>query len=97
MLAGRTDLGDLAGLVAAAGRVVCGDTDVAYLASATGTPSVVLFDPTSPAAWGSPSSGPHRALWAGETGDPHADRPHPGLLRITVGDVVDALAGLDRR
>ncbi len=34
-----------ASLVASAGRVVSGDTGVAHLASATGTPSVVLFGP----------------------------------------------------
>ena len=31
-----------------AGRVVCGDTGVAHLATAFGTPSVVLFGPTPP-------------------------------------------------
>jgi hypothetical protein len=36
-------------------------------------------------------------LWAGTTGDPHADRVDAGLLRITVADVLDALADLPRR
>lgn len=39
----------------------------------------------------------HRALWAGRTGDPHAQRPDPGLLRISIDDVLDTLAGLSRR
>jgi ADP-heptose:LPS heptosyltransferase len=77
VLAGVTDLLDLLVLVAAAARVVSGDTGVAHVASAVGTPSVVLFGPTSPAGWGPPRWGPHVALWSGTTGDPHADEPTP--------------------
>ena len=96
VLAGRTDLLDLAALVAAAGRVVCGDTGVAHLATAYRTPSVVLFGPVSPELWGPPPDRPwHRALWAGRTGDPHGDRPDPGLLEIHVSDALGALYGLD--
>ncbi|MBA2575354.1 MAG: glycosyltransferase family 9 protein, partial [Euzebyaceae bacterium] len=84
---------ELAAVVAAAGRVVCGDTGVAHLATAVGIPSVVLFGPVPPSRWGPPADRPrHRALWAGGTGDPHAPRPDPGLLRITVEDVVAALS-----
>src|SRR6185369_6238813 len=43
VVAGRTDLGALCDLVAGAGLVVSGDTGIAHLASAYGTPSVVLF------------------------------------------------------
>jgi ADP-heptose:LPS heptosyltransferase len=90
--AGRTSLLDLAALVAAAGRVVCGDTGVGHLATALRTPSVLLFGPTSPAMWGPPENRPwNRALWAGRTGDPHADRPDPGLLEIQVSDMLAAL------
>jgi hypothetical protein len=90
--AGPTDLLRLAALVAAAGRVACADTGVAHLATALGTPSVVLFGPTSPARWGPPPDRPiHRVLWAGSTGPPHGSRPHPGLLAITVDDVIGAL------
>ncbi|MEA2129437.1 MAG: hypothetical protein QOJ85_2328, partial [Solirubrobacteraceae bacterium] len=96
VLAGATDLLGLAALVAAAGRVVCGDTGVAHLASAFGTPSVLLFGPTPPAEWGPPRDPRHRVLWAGRTGDPHADRPDPGLLAITPARVVDELRRLDR-
>lgn len=93
--AGRTDLPGLVALVAVAGRVVCGDTGVAHLATALRTPSVVLFGPISPTEWGPPPERPsHRALWAGRTGDPHASRPDPGLLRLRVSDVTEALAGL---
>jgi ADP-heptose:LPS heptosyltransferase len=95
VVAGRTDLGALAAIVAHAGRVVCGDTGLAHLATAFGTPSVVLFGPTSPATWGPPADRPqHRALWHGTVGDPHADRPDPGLLAIDPPQVIDALAGL---
>ncbi|MDQ3822907.1 MAG: glycosyltransferase family 9 protein, partial [Actinomycetota bacterium] len=81
-----------------AGRVVCGDTGVAHLATAFATPSVVLFGPTPPSLWGPPPGRTwHRALWAGGRGDPHADAPHPGLLEIRVDDVLAALAALDRQ
>jgi len=97
VLAGRTDLGALAAIVAAAARVVCGDTGVAHLATALGTPSVVLFGPTSPARWGPPPDrAAHMALWAGSVGDPHGREPNEGLLRIEVDTVLAALQGLDR-
>lgn len=96
VMAGRTGLAGLAALVTVAGRVVCGDTGVAHLATATRTPSVVLFGPTDPARWGpSVDRRLHRTLWAGRIGDPHAQRPDPGLLRIGVDDVLDVLADLD--
>ena len=95
VLAGRTGLRDLAALVAGAGRVICGDTGIAHLATALRTPSVVLFGPVSPAEWGPPPERPwHRSLWAGECGDPHAHRPAAGLLAITVDDVLAALEAL---
>ncbi|HYH48144.1 MAG TPA: glycosyltransferase family 9 protein [Acidimicrobiia bacterium] len=93
--AGRTDLLQLTALVAVAGRVVCGDTGVAHLATAVRTPSVVLFGPTSPARWGPPPDRPiHRVLWAGTEGSPHGDELDPGLLRVGVGAVIDALSDL---
>ena len=95
VLAGTTSLADLAGVVAAAGRVVCGDTGVAHLATAVGTPSVVLFGPIPPREWGPPPDPKHRALWAGFTGDPHAEEVHAGLLAIDVGDVLAELQRLE--
>lgn len=95
VLAGRTDLLELAAVVAAADRVVCGDTGVGHLATAFGTRSVVLFGPTSPHDWGPPAERPwHRALWSGQTGDPHAAETDPGLLEISVAEVLEALRGL---
>ena len=97
MAAGRTTLSQLAQLVARAAVVVCGDTGMAHLASAFCTPSVVLFGPVSPAAWGPPADGPHLVLWHGDgTGDPHADAPDPALLRITPDEVIAAVSRLDR-
>jgi ADP-heptose:LPS heptosyltransferase len=96
VLAGKTDLLGLAALVAGAGRVVCGDTGVGHLATAFGTPSVVLFGPTSPKHWGPPPDRrEHRVVWAGIPGDPHASVIHPGLLRIEVADVLDEVTELD--
>jgi ADP-heptose:LPS heptosyltransferase len=95
VLAGKTNLEQLAFKVAGAGRVVCGDTGMAHLATALGTPSVVLYGPTSPALWGPPEGSPvHRVLWNGSTGDPHGTETDPGLLAIEVDEVLEALASL---
>jgi ADP-heptose:LPS heptosyltransferase len=83
VLAGRTGLAELATLVAGAALVVCGDTGIGHLATAFGTPSVLLFGPTPPRLWGPPPGAvQHVALWAGEVGDPRGDRPDPGLLLL---------------
>ncbi len=93
--AGRTDLAGLAALVAAAALVVCGDTGVGHLATAFGTPSVLLFGPTPPWLWGPPADAPqHVVLWAGRTGDPHGDRPDPGLLALDLDRVRTAATDL---
>lgn len=96
-LAGRTDLLTLAAQVASARLVVCGDTGVAHLASAFGTPSVLLFGPTPPSRWG-PPAGPHAVLWHGSggeasddpIGDPWGDETDPSLLEVTVEEVIAA-------
>jgi ADP-heptose:LPS heptosyltransferase len=92
VLAGRTSLLELTAAVAVARRVVCGDTGIAHLATALGTPSIVLFGPTPPAEWGPPPDPRHVVLWAGRRGDPHANAPDPGLLEIGVDEVLDRLA-----
>ena len=95
VIAGRTDLLALTRAVAAARRVVSGDTGVAHLATALRKPSVILFGPTPPAWWGPPEDRPwHRALWAGEVSDPHGKKPARGLLALGVRDVLDALSDL---
>ncbi|GAB3587804.1 glycosyltransferase family 9 protein [Amycolatopsis endophytica] len=92
VLAGRTGLTELAALVAGARLVISGDTGAGHLATAYGTPSVLLFGPTPPWRWGPPpgTEDRHAVLWAGEEGDPFASAPGTGLLRVTVGDVVAA-------
>lgn len=92
-------LPQLSALVAHARLVICGDTGIAHVASVFATPSVVLFGPVSPALWGPPADGPHRALWPAtrHRGDPHADRPDPVLLSISVSEVVKASTELDTR
>jgi ADP-heptose:LPS heptosyltransferase len=92
-LAGRLSVDELADLVAEAGLLLSGDTGVAHLATAFGTPSVVLFGPVAPALWGpAVDQDLHRALWHGpHGGDPHGDRPDPALLRISVAEVLAAV------
>jgi len=92
--AGELSLHGLAQLVAGAALLVCGDTGVAHLGTALGTPSVLLFGPVPPSRWG-PLVHPelHTVLWHGDAlgeGDPHADRCDPALLRITVDEALTA-------
>lgn len=94
VVSGVLDLPALTALVADSRMVICGDTGVAHLAAATGTASVVLFGPTSPRWWGPRGPAPHAALWAGRSGDPHAATPHPGLLELTVAQVLSACRGV---
>jgi len=89
-----TGLRDLAALVAHARLLISGDTGIAHLASAYGTPSVTLFGPMSPAGWGPPDRPYHRPLWHGTHNEP-GDRPgpvHPALLAIGEEEVLAAAA-----
>ncbi|MET9486992.1 glycosyltransferase family 9 protein [Nocardia sp. NPDC006630] len=110
VLAGQQNLIELAATVAEAALVVCGDTGVAHLATAFGTRTVLLFGPTPPSRSGPPPHllGRHAVLWAGQIGDPQGDTPDPGLLKIDVPEVVNAIdkqlrkrpwpgTGMDRR
>jgi ADP-heptose:LPS heptosyltransferase len=86
VLAGRTDLADLAALVAHARFVVCGDTGVGHLATAYDIPSVVLFGTLPPRLWGPPPDRrSHVPLWPGPGG-----ASDPVLLRISAVDVLAA-------
>jgi ADP-heptose:LPS heptosyltransferase len=90
VLAGHTNLEELSAIIASARLVICGDTGVAHMATAFGTPSVVLFGPMPPTLWGPPPwRRRHRALWAGRTGDALADKPDKGLLELDEHDVLD--------
>lgn len=90
----------LAALIGEARALIVGDTGPGHLATALGTPSVVLFGPVAPQLWGPPELPRHRVLWPAGSGSPlrpgsaHGDRPDPRLLRITVDDVLDAFAEL---
>ncbi len=88
----------LAALVAAARLLVAPDTGVAHLATALGTPSVVLFGPVPPAVWGPPPGwSRHRALWGGVESDNLADSTAPGMLRLTSEQVLQACAEVGSR
>jgi len=97
VVAGATDLGQLCDLVAGAALAVSGDTGIAHVASAYGTPSVVLFGPVDPAQWG-PPAGPHVALAhpGPRRGARFADEPDPALLAVGVDEVLAAAAGVLR-
>ena len=89
--AGRTSLPALVHLVAGARLVVAVDTGVAHLATATGTPSVVLFGPVGPQEWGPPASrAQHVTLWGGQASDPAGTEPAPALLALDARQVLDA-------
>ncbi len=94
VLAGTLGLLGLVALIHDCRLLICGDTGVGHIATATGAPSVLIFGPTPPNRWGPRGSGPHIAVWAGDKGDPHGDRPHSGLLLITVARVLEASRSL---
>ncbi|HET8600759.1 MAG TPA: glycosyltransferase family 9 protein [Segeticoccus sp.] len=92
---GRYAVPQLSALVRRAGLLLCGDTGIAHLATAHGTPSVLLFGPVAPTEWG-PRLDPelHRVLWEPRPGDPPGD-PHARdvdvrLARIEVAQVLAA-------
>jgi ADP-heptose:LPS heptosyltransferase len=98
VLAGRTGIGELAGIVSGARLLISGDTGIAHLATAYEIPSVVLFGPMAPAQWGPPPGrSRHRAIWhaslAGAT--PAGSGVHPALRAITVAEVLDAVADVE--
>jgi hypothetical protein len=98
--AGDLSLPELSALVAGAALLVCGDTGVAHLGTAVGTPSVIVFGPVPPTRWGPLADRErHTVIWHGAglgEGDGEADRCDPVLLRVRVDEVLAAaLARLD--
>lgn len=101
-LGGQTSLAELATLIAGAGCAVVANTGPAHLAAAVGTPVVSLFAPTVPfGQWG-----PYRVPWV-RLGDADAAcrdtratacpvPGHPCLSTVDPGEVVAAVATLDR-
>ncbi|MGQ7297048.1 glycosyltransferase family 9 protein [Quadrisphaera sp. KR29] len=97
-LCGRLPLAELLELVTSSPLLLSGDTGAAHVATATRTPSVLLFGPTSPARWGpAVDADRHRVVWHAREGDPpgdpHADAPDPVLLRATPSDVLAGTVG----
>jgi ADP-heptose:LPS heptosyltransferase len=81
VLAGRTSPRALCGLVAHARLLVTTDTGIAHLATAYGTPSVIIFGPEPPSRWGPPPDRPrHRVLYQG-----------PDPCAVTVDEVLAAV------
>ncbi|MER5745043.1 glycosyltransferase family 9 protein [Streptomyces sp. NPDC002225] len=99
-LGGRTGPRQLAGVLAAADALVCGNTGPAHLASAVGTPVVSLFAPVVPASRWAPHGVPTVLL--GDQRAPCADTRsrhcpvagHPCLAGVTAQDVVSAVQKL---
>jgi ADP-heptose:LPS heptosyltransferase len=99
-LGGRTDLGQLSGVLARAATVVAGNTGAAHLAAAVGTPVVSLFAPVVPAVRWRPYRVPHLLL--GDQGAPCRNSRarecpvpgHPCLAVVTPEAVVEAVAAL---
>lgn len=92
VLAGTIDLAEMALVVAEAALVVSVDTGAAHLASAYGTPSVVLFGPAPVEEWGPPEHGPHIVLTDASlrVGDTFGTEPDPALLAVQPADVLSA-------
>lgn len=96
VLAGQTDLAQLAALVAVSPLVVSADTGVPHLASAYRIPSVVIFGPGLVEEWGPPTTGPHVVLTRAElrVGDTFGDVPDPALMAVTAEEVLAAAVTL---
>jgi ADP-heptose:LPS heptosyltransferase len=96
-LAGKTDVGSFAAVVARLDLLITNDTGASHLASAMGTPSVVLFGPTRPAQFAPLDPERHVALDAQEH-TPLGLYGAAALRALPVEPVLDAaLAQLDRR
>jgi ADP-heptose:LPS heptosyltransferase len=98
-LGGRTSFDGLAGILAGADAVVCGNTGPAHLAAAVGTPVVSLYAPTVPASRWRPWRVPHVLLGDQEVGCAgcRARRcPVPGHPCLASVGVEDVLAALER-
>ncbi|MBB5937166.1 glycosyltransferase family 9 protein [Streptomyces zagrosensis] len=102
-LGGRTDLRQLAGVLAGAQVAVVGNTGPAHLAAAVGTPVVCLFAPVVPAPLWRPYGVPHVLL--GQQDAPCAGtrarrcpvRGHPCLDGVSDAAVLSAVAAVSGR
>lgn len=97
-VSGDTDALELATLVSRAGLVLSTETGVAHLATVFHRRSVTLFGPTPPAWWGPPAGcALQSTIWKGRLGDPYRDACDPGLLEISVEDVLRAVDEVEAR
>jgi ADP-heptose:LPS heptosyltransferase len=100
---GATDLVGLAGWIAGADAVVCGNTGAAHIAAAVGTPVIEAFAPVVPAHRWYPWMVPHALLGrldiacAGCRARRCPIAGQPCLQPFTVDTVLDALDRLARR
>ena len=62
-LAGKTDLGVLAALIAKAHLVVSNDTGISHVATAVKTPSVILFSAADMDRWAPGNQQLHKVIW----------------------------------
>ncbi|MCU0491126.1 MAG: glycosyltransferase family 9 protein [Chloroflexaceae bacterium] len=74
-LAGASDLGTFAALIARLDLLVTNDTGASHMAAAKGTRSVILFGPSRPQQWAPLDGERHHALDALAHGDGLADLP----------------------
>jgi ADP-heptose:LPS heptosyltransferase len=101
-LGGRTSFAQLAGVLARARALVCGNTGAAHLAAAVGTPVVSLFAPVVPARRWAPYRVPHLLLGdqdaacAGTRARTCPVPGHPCLDSIAPAEVVAAVDTLGR-
>jgi ADP-heptose:LPS heptosyltransferase len=101
-LSGRTDLAELAAVIAGADAIVVGNTGPAHLAAAVGTPVVSVFAPTVPARRWRPWRVPHVLLGdqtIGCAGCRSRRCPLPGqpcTAGVTAAEVVAAVDRLAR-
>jgi ADP-heptose:LPS heptosyltransferase len=98
-LGGRTDLAGLAGVLAGASALVCGNTGPAHLAAAVGTPVVSIFAPVVPAGRWAPWGVPVAVLGdqaIGCAGCRARTCPFPGQPCLEGVSVDAVLAALDR-
>jgi ADP-heptose:LPS heptosyltransferase len=94
---GKTDIMELAALVAGARLVLCTDTGISHLATTFRRPAITLFGPVPPAWWGPPPGHLlNKAIWTGRTGDNYCDCPDPGLLEISVDSVLERIEEFER-
>ena len=81
-LAGETDLGGTAAVLAGSRLLIANDTGVSHLAAAGGCPSVIVSTGDNPARWAPPDGHRHRVVCA------------PPGARVPVGDVARHAAAL---